>query len=152
MTYRRNQNPFYRGFTTGPQTWSSTSWADVTNVTTITDSDSNGIFRTNSTFTVNIPGKYVYLADFNFYGSSSYLSSRLRDTTNNTTLIQRTTYGSTSVTCSHVLHGVVDLLSGTDYTLQYCFKSGSSATWNASDPIDGETMRTGTISIYYLGI
>lgn len=151
MTYRRNQNPFYRGFTTGSQTWSSTTWADVTTVITITDGGTNRISRSNSTFTVSLTGNYLYLADFNFYGSNSYFSSRLRDTTNNNTLLQRTTFGSGSVTCSHVLHGVVSLTSGINYTLQYCFKSGSSLTWNVDDPIDGENMRTGTISIYYIG-
>lgn len=143
--------PRYYGYTTGSQLWSSATWADITGVTTITDGPNTfGISRTNSTFTVTKAGTYIFYVSMNFYGNGSYTGVRLRDTTNNITLVQRSVYGVNGVTQPGIMHSVVKLQTSTNYNIQYVIQ-GASAQWNASDPIDGETMRTGEITIYYIG-
>jgi hypothetical protein len=44
--------------------------------------------------------------------------------------------------------GILRLTSGSSFKLQYVRKDGASAGWNASDPIDGESMRTGQIAMF----
>ncbi len=144
--------PTYYGYSTGSQLWNSTTWSNYTNVvTTMVDDGYNfGIYRSGSVFTVDKTATYIFYASFNFFGSAEYLALRLRNTTDNVTLIQRATYSASS-TAPGICHGIVRLEAGKSYTLQYVVKAGSASQWNVNDPIDGENMRTSEISIHYLG-
>lgn len=144
--------PTYYGYSTGSQLWNSTTWADYTNVVTamVDDGYNFGIYRSGSVFTVDKTATYIFYASFNFFGSAEYLALRLRNTTDNITLIQRTTYSASS-TAPGICNGIVRLEAGKSYALQYVVKAGSATQWNTNDPIDGENMRTSEISIHYLG-
>lgn len=144
--------PTYYGYSTGSQLWNSTTWANYTNVVTamVDDGYNFGIYRSGSVFTVDKTATYIFYASFNFFGNAEYLALRLRNTTDNVTVIQRTTYSANS-TAPGICNGIVRLEAGKNYTLQYVVKAGSTAQWNTSDPIDGENMRTSEISIHYLG-
>src|SRR5690606_33050643 len=65
----------------------------------------------------------------------------------NGTLLQQTT----KLWWNHAqvaLAGIVHLESGTQFSLQYARKGGSIINFTVSDPIDGESMRTGQVTVF----
>jgi len=140
-------NPFYYGYATGSLTFSSTTWAAVSAVATIIDGYTNGITRSGSNFTIPKTGYYYINSFFNTYGTANYISFRWRHSSG--TLLQRTTYNN-NVQGPSILQGVTYLTAGETYSLEYASKNGTPASWNDASPIDGETMHTGEVSIFYL--
>lgn len=146
----------YYGYCTGSLTWSSTSWTDFRSVPgNFTDTLQTGIIRSGSTFTVSDAGTYFFRSDFNYYIYGAFLAFRVSGS--NGTLIQQTVYAGTNTPISGDggdLTGIFTLSAGESFKLQYIFKniSGGSTAWNPSDPISGENMRTGVISIHRIGV
>lgn len=143
----------YNGYCTGSLLWNSTTWADFHTVPgNFTDTFQNGITRNNSTFTVASGGLYYFRSDFNHKNAYSYTSWRVSGSSG--TIIQYTTLGGRwgSEGDGADLTGVFSLSAGESFKLQYAFKSSIAAsTWSPSDPLDGESMRSGAICIYRVG-
>lgn len=144
----------YYGYSTGSLLWDRTVWTDFTSSMSgnYVDVYQVGISRSNSTFTVDTTGYYNFHAFFNSIGSGEYLGFRLSGSSG--TLLQRTTYHDTSAPVGTqapaVFDGIVQLNSGSSFKLQYAVKAGSAFTWTPQNPLDGENMRTGEISIFLI--
>lgn len=143
----------------GSLLWSSTTWTDVTNVAFLENSiyvaDAH-IARSGSTFTVDSTGWYQFHASFNAYASGSmYLAMRLSGSLFGT-MLQRTVRAN-NASPGHAdqvpfsLDGIVFMQAGDPVALQYVRKGGTPVTWTVSDPIDGEEMKTGEVSMFLLG-
>lgn len=139
----------YNGFCSGSLLFNATTWTDFHVVpSNFTDTIQNGITRSGSMFTVDQTGLYHFHSFFNVWSSGvEYYGFRLSGS--NGTLLQRTSAANTG-SGAPILQGIVQLDSGTTFKLQYCAKTsgGSPSTWNVNDPLDGENMRTGEISIF----
>lgn len=142
----------YEGYCTGSVTWSSTTWADFRTIPgNFTDVIQNGITRSGSTFTVSRTGYYKFSSFFVGQAgvNGTYLAFRLSGSTG--TILQQTVW-SIADTQPGLLDGVIQLDSGSSFKLQYVTKNINSAEviFNVSDPLDGENMRTGHISILHV--
>lgn len=134
----------YDGYCTGSLTWTGTTWTDFRGIPgNFTDRIATGISRSASTFSVNQTGLYLWHSDFNYGVSAGYLAFRLSGSSG--TLIQHTSYDDGGATGNARLDGIVSLVSGSTFKLQFVRKTGGDVTWVASDPIDGENMVTGRI-------
>jgi hypothetical protein len=137
----------YDGYCTGSLNWTATVWTDFTAVPgNFFDVIQNGITRSGATFTVNTTGYYYWRSTFNFAGASRYIGFRLSGS--NGTLLQRTTFDGNVADNDAMVEGVVQLNSGSTFKLQYCTVNGSSNTWGVLDPLNGENMRTGHITMF----
>lgn len=138
----------YNGYCTGSLQWTATSWTDFMTVPgNFSDSLQNGIIRSGSTFSVSKDGYYHFHSFFNIAVAGTYVGWRLSGS--NGTLIQRTSYCDTSSdSVPAILQGVFQLSSGSSFKLQYALKSAVGANYTVSDPLDGENMRSGEISIF----
>lgn len=136
----------YNGYSTGSLAWSSTTWADFLAIPgNFTDTLQNGIIRSGSTWTVSTDGFYSWHSKFAGFGSSNYLGFRLSGS--NGTLLQQTAFANSDEHPA-TLAGIIQLTSGSSFKLQYCVKGGTPSTFNVSDPINGENMRTGEVSMF----
>ena len=138
----------YDGYCTGSLTWTATSWTDFSTVPgNFVDTIQNGITRSGSTFTVSATGYYGFHSSFVYQASSRYIGFRLSGS--NGTLLQQVGWeGTDNGVAVPRLHGTVFLTSGSSVRLQYATKGGTTATWAPSDPLDGENMRTGNVTMF----
>lgn len=147
----------YNGYTSSSLQWNSTTWADFHTVpSNFIDRIQNGITRNNSTFTVVSGGIYFFHSDF--VHGNGYSFNALRLSGSNGTIIQQTTFTWTAFNegDGFDLAGAFALSASDSFKLQYLRKngpggSGTSGLWNPSNPIGGENMRTGVITIFRLG-
>ena len=156
--------PGYHGFCSGSLTWPSPDWADVgLVVTNLSSTLERRVFLTGSTTSslhVTDAGEYFLRARFNSLGSGSYFGLRAQLSSSGGTLLQSFGFAAASVEGSGSQHptelaGVMSLSANDVINLQYLTSTGSnqsaSMTWEASDPVDGENMHTGEISMFSLG-
>lgn len=147
----------YNGYTSGSVQWNSTTWADFHTVpSNFVDRIQNGITRNNSTFTVVSGGIYFFHSDFLHGNGYSFTGWRLSGS--NGTIIQQTTFTWTPYQegDSSDLAGAFALSANESFKLQYIRKdgygaAGSSNLANPQNPIGGENMRFGVITIFRLG-
>jgi hypothetical protein len=141
----------YEGYCTGSLQWNATSWTDFSNVPgNFFDIIQNGITRSSSVFTVTQAGLYHFHSSFVLQGTSEYYGFRLSGS--NGTIIQQVGWegASDNGVPQPRLHGNFQLNAGDSFKLQYIVKSGTPANWAVSDPLGGESMRTGNISIFLI--
>jgi len=143
----------YDGYCTGSLAWSTAAaWTDVVGgvVQNFVDSIQNGVTRSGSFWTVNATGYYKWHSEFAGARNSGYIAFRLSGS--NGTIIEQTSYDNNQAQLGGVLHGVIQLASGSRFRLQYTTKIGSDNTFNTSDPLgsapDQENMRTGHVSMF----
>lgn len=139
----------YDGFTTQSLNWgNSTTWTDFTNIASgFQDRIRNGISRSASTWFVSKDGYYAWHSDFNYAMSTGYLAFRLSGSAGS--IIQQTSYDNASDAASNArLDGIISLTSGNSFRLQYVRNTGTAGTWNVSNPIDGENMVTGRVTVF----
>lgn len=141
----------YYAFTTGSLLWNSTTWASVTDVVTFfSESSTNtGIIRSGSTFTVSSSGRYYWNSLFNTYALAGGANIGFRLSGSSGTIIQHAAFNNADQGPG-VLQGILDLQAGESFTLEYAFKStgGAASAWVPNDPLDGENMRTGEITMF----
>lgn len=140
----------YSGYTTNSLNWSATTWTDFHTVATdFTSSIAPGnITLSGSTFTVTNAGVYYWISNFNCFGNNGwYVGWRISGS--NGTLLQQTNY-SVIDQGPGVVAGLINLSAGESFKFQYAGKygGGNPATWGPTNPLDGENMRTGNITIY----
>lgn len=143
-------NPIYHGFASGSLEWTSTSWADVTDVANIEDIISGGISRTSgeAKFSFVSAGYYRIDARFNSLGVDAYLGFRITSSAG-TTLVQHTDYINQLQQHDSHLVGIFEVTGANDWvSLQYAQKSGTIRSWSPFGQIDGENMRSVNLSFW----
>jgi len=149
----------YNGYCTGSLAWQSAfQWTDFRLAPgNFTDTLQMGITRSGSTFTVSEAGTYFFRSDFNHQNLNMYTAFRISGSSG--TIIQQTVYSGLSnfgpvEGDGADLTGIFTLSAGESFKLQYTTKSlaGAYGTWSPTDPIDGEKMRSGVITIFRIGV
>ncbi len=149
-------NAYYYGWTTTVSLgWSSATWSSISSIVTLTDGLISGITRSGSAFTFPIGGVYRVNTSFNTYGNGVYFGLRFRKTNGTpATLIQRTRYsGASGVPDEGYMgaQGLIQVSAGDTVDIQYVTAGGTTSAWGASNPLNGESMITGDISIERIG-
>lgn len=139
---------YYLGYSTTSATWSSTTWSDIHNILTITDTTTVNISRSGSTFTVTDAGVYVIDLNLGAYNSAGndYMSVRILSGGSTVQTMQFYSESGSARTAAVSVHAVLSLAAGGTFSLQYAV----SATWNAFGPvtIDSEAGRSANITVY----
>lgn len=143
----------YYGFCTGSLLWSATgAWTNALGVPgNFTDGISVNILRNGSTFSVLQTGLYNFRSFFNAMAGANgtYIAFRLSGS--NGPIISRTTFATDNQQPA-ILEGLMQLNSGSTFTLQYLTSGSTEQPWTPSDPngvgVDTANMRTGEIGIF----
>lgn len=122
----------------GSLTWDSTTWSDVHNKLTLTNTAIAGIQRTNSTLTIAATGNYMVGLTATGYGTGMYLVFRLRRTSGTpATLLKSTGYSTgTSQSAPTTMTGIISATAGDTIDIEYAI-SGTAAAFNGAT-IDSE--------------
>jgi len=126
----------------------STTWASIHGIATLSTGDSSGISRSGSTLTFTRTGVYMITLTVATYNTNCYMGLRLRRTNNTAaTLVSSVGYATgTSQTSPATMVGIFNVTSTSDTIIVQYAINGTGSTFN-SVTIDSENVNTLNCSI-----